>query len=106
LTATATYDGSYDNIEAIRELKAEYGTRLQALQGSYAGASNGAGGAFDDDAETGFEAAAWSENTQGNAKGIAQKGRMFVKNHPILVIGGAVTIGFILGAFVGRRSRK
>jgi ElaB/YqjD/DUF883 family membrane-anchored ribosome-binding protein len=76
------------------------------LQGSYTGASNHAGGAFEDDAETGFETASWSENTQGNAKGIAQRGRTFFKNNPILVIGGAVTVGFILGAFVGRRSRR
>ena len=68
------YEITDGNNDAIRALKADYDTRLQALQ-------NG----------DGFKTA-------------GQRSRKFVKNNPVLVIGGALTVGLIVGAFFGRRS--
>jgi ElaB/YqjD/DUF883 family membrane-anchored ribosome-binding protein len=77
MTST-TYQNSDENNDAINALKADYDTRLQALR-------DGSGGT------SGFQSA-------------AGRGRKFVKNNPVLVIGGALTVGLLVGAFFGRRS--
>ena len=76
MTATTSYEITDRNNDAIRELKADYDTRLQALQ-------NGNG-----------------------SQSAGQMSRKFVKNNPVLAIGGALTVGLLVGALIGRRSSR
>jgi ElaB/YqjD/DUF883 family membrane-anchored ribosome-binding protein len=108
LTAKDSSELIDDDKDAIKELRVEYERKLARLQAKFDKVSKDAKGEDDDVSDerytlsgiqSGFEA------TRDDAMRLMDRGGEFVKDHPFLVVGGALTFGLLLGTFLGRTSR-
>jgi ElaB/YqjD/DUF883 family membrane-anchored ribosome-binding protein len=101
---TASKARTDENIDAFNKLIAAYDRRLEMLRGGFDPESSWARGPLEVDDRAIARLRFRYETTRRDAEDLLQRAGRFVNSNPTVVIGGALTAGFLLGAFLGRKS--
>ena len=90
--------------DSIKEIKAEYDKKFEDIQKELNKALKGGKRVLEGDDDMMSDLKDRLEMTRSHAVDLLESGEDLVKAHPVLVVGGAMLVGILLGALLGRKS--
>ncbi len=92
--------------ESIKELRKEYDERLTEMQTSLNKALERGKKAVGVDEETIADLRERLDMTRARAMDVLESSEDVIREHPVLFVAGAMAIGILVGALVGRKSSR
>jgi ElaB/YqjD/DUF883 family membrane-anchored ribosome-binding protein len=105
LSAKEARDKADASKESYKELKADYDKKFEDLQGKFEKLAGRGKKILEGDDDAVDDVKKKLEKTRNMATDLMEKSEEFIKEHPVLVVGGAFIFGYLLGALNGRKSR-